>query len=91
MQAHTMYVIYKADLIKYILSRPVMNRRLVKLIVIFEPWPYLRVSKKAIEGKALVDFLEDHPVLNDWELDDDLLRDEVLSMHICTLGVLGDI
>jgi len=36
MQAHTVHVIYKADPIKYILTRPVLNGRLAKWVVILE-------------------------------------------------------
>jgi len=42
---------------------------------------YLYV-KRAIKGKALVDFLVDHLVLDEWELNDDLLREEVFFVDI---------
>jgi len=44
MQAHTVYVISKADLIKYILSRPVLYGRLAKWVVILEQYDLVHVS-----------------------------------------------
>jgi len=71
MQAHTVYVIDKANPIKYILSRLVLHGRLAKWAVIIEQYDLVHVSLKAIKGQAVVDFLADHPVLDDWEINDD--------------------
>jgi len=62
MQAHTVYVIFKADPIKYILFRPVMHGRPEKWAVILEQNALAHVSQKAIKGQALANFLADHAV-----------------------------
>ena len=77
MQARTMYIISKADPIKYILSRPVLHGWLVKWEVILEQYELANVSQKTTKGQVPANFLADHPVSNDWELNDDLLREEV--------------
>jgi len=37
---------------------------------------------KAVKRQALVDFLIDHPIPNEWELNDDLLSEEVFVIDI---------
>ncbi|KMS97229.1 hypothetical protein BVRB_7g177470 [Beta vulgaris subsp. vulgaris] len=39
-------------------------------------------KEKAIKGQALADFLADHPTPSDWELSDDLPREEVFYIDI---------
>jgi len=66
MQAHTVYIISKGNPIKYILSRLVLHGRLAKWVVILEQYDVVYVSQRAVKGQALVDFLADHPMLDDW-------------------------
>jgi len=82
MQAHTVRVISKADPIKYILSRPVLSGRLAKWAVIFEQYDLVYVPQKAVKGKALVDFLADHTIPDEWELNDDLPGEDVFVIDI---------
>ena len=57
MQAHTQRVISKVDLVKYILSRLVLQGRLARWAVILEQYDLIYISSKAVKGQALVDFL----------------------------------
>ena len=50
MQAYTVYVISKADPIKYIPSRLVLNGQLVKWAFILKQYGLVHVSQKAING-----------------------------------------
>jgi len=68
MQAYTVQVISKADPMKYILSRPILNGRLVKWSVILKQYDLVYVPQKAVKGRALADFLAHHPIPDDWEL-----------------------
>ena len=70
MQAHMVQVISKADPIKYILSRPVLSGRLAKWVVILEQYYLVYVTQKAVKGQALANFLADHPIPDEWELND---------------------
>jgi len=81
-QAHTMYVISKAKLIKYILSRPVLHGRLAKWIVILEQYDLVHVFQRVVKGQVIVDFLVDHPVPDDWALNDDLLGEEIFFVDV---------
>jgi len=76
-QAHTMHVISKANPIKYILTRPVLNGRLVKWAVILEQYDLLYMPQNVVKGQAVANFLTDHPVLDKWELSDNLPGVEV--------------
>jgi len=75
-------VISKADPIKYILSRPILNGRLVKWDVILKQYDLVYVSQRAIKGEALADFLANHPIPDDWELNDDLSGADVFFTYI---------
>ena len=70
-------MISKADPIKYILSRPILNGRLAKYAVILKQYNLVYVPQKAVKGQALADFLADHPIPDDWELNNDLPREDV--------------
>ena len=71
MQAYTVQVVSKADPIKYILSRPVLNGRLVKWAKILKHHNLVYMPQKAVKGQALVDFLAYNPIPDEWELKDD--------------------
>ena len=57
MQAYMVPVISKADPIKYIPSRPILNGRLAKWPVILKQYNLICVPQRAVEGQVLVDFL----------------------------------
>ena len=40
------------------------------------------MPQKAIKGQVLVDFLADHPIHNNWELNDDLSGEDVFFIEI---------
>jgi len=82
MQAHTVHIISKADLIKYILFRPVLHGLRTKWAAILEQYDLVHVSRRAVRGQVLADFLADHPVPDDWELNDDLPREEVFFVDV---------
>jgi len=82
MQAYTMQVISKANHIKYILSRPIWNGQLAKWAVILKQYDLVYVPQRAVEGQPLADFLADHPIPDDWELNDDLPGEGVFYIDI---------
>jgi len=82
MQAYTVQVISKADPIKYILSRPILNGRLVKWVVILKQYNLLYIPQRAIKRQTLVDFLADHPIPDNWELNDELPGEDVFFIDI---------
>jgi len=75
-------VISKAKPIKYILSRLILSERLAKWAVILKQYDLSYVPKKAIKRQALADFLADHPISCAWELNDDLLGEDVFFVDV---------
>jgi len=53
-QAHTVYVIPKANPIKYVLFRPVLHGLLTKWAVILEEYNHVHVSHKAIKRQIIL-------------------------------------
>ena len=86
MQAHTVRVISKVNPIIFILSRPVLSGRLAKWAVILEQYDLVYVPQKAVKGQVLADFLADHPIHNECELNDDLPGEEVFVIDILPRG-----
>ena len=43
------------------------------------------MPEKTVKGQALADLLADHPILDDWELNDDLPSEDVLFIDILPL------
>ncbi|XP_074304434.1 uncharacterized protein LOC141639154 [Silene latifolia] len=82
MQAHTIHVVSKVDPIKYILSRPVLSRRLAKWEVLLKQYDLVFVSQKAVKSQVIADFFADHPVPTKWELSDELPGEEIFYVDI---------
>ena len=75
-------MVSKADPIKYILSRPILSGRLVKWAMILKQHDLVSVPQKAVKGRALADFLADHPIPDEWELNDDLPGEGVFFVDV---------
>ena len=57
------FIIAKADLIKYMLSRPIIRGKIRKWSMALSEFNLRYVSQKSVKGQALADFLADHPCL----------------------------
>ncbi|XP_059654491.1 uncharacterized protein LOC132301237 [Cornus florida] len=55
------YIVCQTDLIKYMLSRPLITGRIGKWALALMEFKFAYVPQKAIKGRALADFLADHP------------------------------
>ncbi|CAL8152483.1 unnamed protein product [Prunus armeniaca] len=55
------YIISKIDLIKYMLTRPMLRGRIGKWTLALTEFAFRYVPQKAIEGQAVADFLADRP------------------------------
>ncbi|KAA0060430.1 uncharacterized protein E6C27_scaffold22G002530 [Cucumis melo var. makuwa] len=84
--AFTAHLVAKADPIKYVLSRPIISRRLAKWAVLVQQYDIVYISQKAIKGQALADFSTDHPI-PDWKLCEDLPDDEVFFTKALIIGL----
>ncbi|CAL2228343.1 unnamed protein product [Prunus armeniaca] len=61
MLPYTIYIIAKTDLIKYMLTRPMLRGRIGKWTLALTEFAFRYVPQKAIKGQAVADFLADHP------------------------------
>ncbi|KAI5338089.1 hypothetical protein L3X38_017360 [Prunus dulcis] len=61
MLPHTIYIIAKTDLIKYMLTRPMLRGRIGKWTLALTEFTLRYVPQKAVKGQAVADFLADHP------------------------------
>ncbi|KAA0065434.1 uncharacterized protein E6C27_scaffold17G001130 [Cucumis melo var. makuwa] len=80
-QAFTIHLVEKVDIVKYILSRPIILGRLAKWEIILQKYDIVYIPQKAVKGQALADFLADHLNPSNWELCDDLPDEEVLFVE----------
>jgi ribonuclease HI len=61
MLAYIVFVIAQTDVIKCMLSKPILSGRMCKWSLTLVEFHLLYVPQKAIKGQALADFLADHP------------------------------
>ena len=54
------HIIAKTDVIKYMLSKPMLTGRIGKWILALSEFSFQYVPQKAIKGQAIVDFLAEH-------------------------------
>ncbi|GKV11259.1 hypothetical protein SLEP1_g22525 [Rubroshorea leprosula] len=64
------FVVSKTDVIKYMLSRPLLRGRIGKWILALTEFNLRYLPQKAVKGQALANFLADHPCL-DINVDED--------------------
>ena len=55
------FVIAQTDVIKYMLSKPILSGRMCKWSLALVEFHLLYIPQKAVKGQALADFLADHP------------------------------
>ncbi|XP_070667534.1 uncharacterized protein [Malus domestica] len=82
MNAYTIHLVAKVDLVKYIMSKLVLIGRLAKWALFLNQYEIIYVPAKAVKGQALADFLTDHPIPADWKISDDLPNEEVFYIDI---------
>ncbi|GKV49877.1 hypothetical protein SLEP1_g56600 [Rubroshorea leprosula] len=58
------YVVAKTDIVKYMLSRPLLIGRIGKWILALSEFNLKYIPQKAVKGQALADFLADHLCLD---------------------------
>ncbi|CAL2267317.1 unnamed protein product [Prunus armeniaca] len=61
MLPYTIYIIAKTDLIRYMLTRPMLRGRIGKWTLALTEFAFRYVPQKAVKGQAVADFLADHP------------------------------
>ena len=64
------------------MSKSVLNDRLARWYLYFQQFEILYVPQKAVKGKALTNFLVDHPILDDWELTYELPDEDAMVVEV---------
>ncbi|KAM5554611.1 hypothetical protein ABKV19_022821, partial [Rosa sericea] len=64
MLSFTTCIIAQTDLIKYMLSRPILRGRIGKWVLALSEFSLQYVPQKAVKGQAIADFLAHHPMLD---------------------------
>ena len=54
------HIIAKTDVIKYMLSKPMLTGRIGKLILALSEFSFQYVPQRAIKGQVIADFLVEH-------------------------------
>ncbi|XP_024190360.1 uncharacterized protein LOC112194342 [Rosa chinensis] len=64
MLSFTTCIIAQTDLVKYMLSRPILRGRIGKWVLALSEFSLQYVPQKAVKGQAIADFLAHHPTLD---------------------------
>ncbi|XP_062020894.1 uncharacterized protein LOC133737331 [Rosa rugosa] len=64
MLSFTTSIIAQTDLVKYMLSRPILRGRIGKWVLALSEFSLQYVPQKAVKGQAIADFLAYHPMLD---------------------------
>jgi RNase H-like domain found in reverse transcriptase len=78
MLAHKVILISNVDPLKYLITRPILTRRLAKWEIILIEFDITYMLQKAIKGQTLTDFLAAHTVQDNSPLKCDFLDEETL-------------
>ena len=78
---HSITLISKANLIKYLLTKPIFSERLARWCMILSEFKVKFVPQKEVKGQVLADFLAAHPVLDNGELSEDFPDEEVFNIE----------
>ncbi|XP_070004796.1 uncharacterized protein [Nicotiana sylvestris] len=81
-QAHVIRLVSRANPIKFVMSKPVLNDRLARWYLQFQQLEIVYIPQKAVKGQALADFLADHPIPNDWKLTDELPDEDAMVIEV---------
>ncbi|XP_024164406.1 uncharacterized protein LOC112171456 [Rosa chinensis] len=64
MLSFTTCIIAQTDLVKYMLSRPILRGRIGKWVLALSEFSLQYVTQKAVKGQVIADFLAHHPMLD---------------------------
>ena len=84
MLSSVVQVVSQTDLIKYMLTRPIIKGRIGKWTMALSEFSFRYVAQKSVKGQALAQFLADHPLLPI----EDMENIEIDEVHIA--GMYND-
>ncbi|XP_070026582.1 uncharacterized protein [Nicotiana sylvestris] len=81
-QAHVVRLVSRANPIKFVMSKPILSDRLARRYLQFQQFEIMYIPQKDIKGQALANFVEDHPIPDDWELTDELPVEDTMVIEV---------
>ncbi|XP_070005833.1 uncharacterized protein [Nicotiana sylvestris] len=81
-QAHIVRLVSRVNRIKFVMFKLVLSDELARWYLQFQQFEIVYVPQNAVKGQALADFLADHPILDDWELSDELPDEDAMVIEI---------
>ena len=82
LQVHFVRLIFRADPIKYLMSKFVLSGRMENLALLLQEFDITYIPQKAVKGQTFADFLANHPTPDDWEFSKDLPDENVLFIEV---------
>ncbi|CAL2236863.1 unnamed protein product [Prunus armeniaca] len=79
----TIYIIAKINMIKYMLTRPMLRGRICKWTLALTEIAFRYVPEKVVKGQAVADFLADHPGEEIENMDSLDIADVLTRAHTC--------
>ncbi|XP_070029623.1 uncharacterized protein [Nicotiana sylvestris] len=81
-QAHVVRLVSRANLIKFVMSKPVLSDRLARWYLQFQQFEIVYIPQKDMKGQALADFLADHPIPDNWQLTNELPHKDAMVIEV---------
>ncbi|XP_075076358.1 uncharacterized protein LOC142163010 [Nicotiana tabacum] len=81
-QTHIVRLVSRVNRIKFVMFKLVLSDELARWYLQFQQFEIVYVPQNAVKGQALADFLADHPILDDWELSDELPDEDAMIIEI---------
>ncbi|XP_051150192.1 uncharacterized protein LOC127264732 [Andrographis paniculata] len=81
-QAHTIRLLFKANPLKYVMSKPVLSDWLARWYLQLQQFKIIYVPQKIVKRQILADFLADHPIPAEWELSDNFPDEDAFFFEI---------
>ncbi|XP_047260571.1 uncharacterized protein LOC124893755, partial [Capsicum annuum] len=81
-QAHVVRLVSKANSIKFVMYKPVLSDRFARWYLQFQQFEIVYILQKALKGQALVDFLADHPIPDEWKLSNELSDEDSMAVEV---------
>ncbi|CAL0305680.1 unnamed protein product [Lupinus luteus] len=82
MLSHTTWLISKMDPIKYIFEKPILTGRIARWQVLLSEYDIVYVTRKAIKGSALADYLASQPIEKTESMNQEFPDEGIMSLSL---------
>ncbi|CAL0322726.1 unnamed protein product [Lupinus luteus] len=82
MLSHTTWLLSKMDPIKYIFEKPILTGRIARWQVLLSEYDIVYVTRKAIKGSALADYLASQPIEKTESVNQEFPDEGIMSLSL---------